>query len=164
MSSEWTGGTGKYADIAGTFITEAFGSVRNGNAVLVGGRKTGGYQIVGALPEPEPEPVPVVAAAAEDDPVLLADLVDESETVFRRNCTGYHGVDGGGSDGPRFTDSARLVSVSTILTQVIDGGAYMPDFGDLSDRQVAAVATFIRNSFGNEYGLVTEERVAAYRR
>ena len=47
LSSEWTGGTGKYADIAGTFITEAFGSVRNGNAVLVGGRNTGGYQIVG---------------------------------------------------------------------------------------------------------------------
>ena len=94
--------------------------------------------------------MPVVAAPAEDDPVLLADLVDEGETVFRRNCTGCHGVDGGGRDGPRFTDSARLVSVSTILTQVIDGGAYMPDFGGLSDRQVVAVATFIRNSFGNE--------------
>jgi mono/diheme cytochrome c family protein len=37
----------------------------------------------------------------------------------------------------------------------------MPAFAaDLDNWQVAAVATFVRNSWGNEYGLVREEWVA----
>jgi mono/diheme cytochrome c family protein len=39
----------------------------------------------------------------------------------------------------------------------------MPPFNGLSDRQVAAVATYIRNSWGNEFGIVTEAQIAAYR-
>jgi mono/diheme cytochrome c family protein len=40
----------------------------------------------------------------------------------------------------------------------------MPGFGAaLSDREVAAVATYVRNSFGNEYGIVGEEAAAADR-
>ena len=164
IDSEWTGGTGKYADIEGTFTTEAFGVVAEGNAMLVGGSKVGAYQIASAIPEPEPEPAPAPAPApVEDDPALLADLIDEGATVFRRNCTSCHGSEGGGSDGPSFINSQRLSSTSTIMTQVIDGGAYMPPFNGLSNREVAAVGTFIRNSFGNEFGILSEERVARYR-
>jgi len=182
MTSEWTGGTGKYTDISGTFVTEAFVSLQDGRATLIGGRKTGEYEIAGAVaqepaapepaapapaaPEPaapEPAAPAAPAAPAEEDPALLAALIDEGESVFRRNCTGCHGAEGGGGEGPAFVNSARLASVSTILTQIIQGGAYMPAFDALSDRQVAAVGTFIRNSFGNSFGILTEERVAAFR-
>jgi len=162
INSEWTGGTGKYADIVGTFTTEAFAVVENGNATLTGGRKVGAYEIAGALPEPEPEPAPA-PAPADDDPALLADLISEGQTVFRRSCAGCHGAEGGGSDGPSFVNNQRLSSITTILTQIIDGGAYMPRINGLSNRQVAAVGTYIRNSFGNSFGILPEARAAQYR-
>ncbi len=39
----------------------------------------------------------------------------------------------------------------------------MPGFGGLSDDEVAAVATFVRSSWGNEFGPVTAAEVAAER-
>jgi mono/diheme cytochrome c family protein len=39
----------------------------------------------------------------------------------------------------------------------------MPAFDTLTDRQIAAVATYIRNSFGNSYGIATEDEVAGFR-
>jgi len=41
----------------------------------------------------------------------------------------------------------------------------MPPFGDkLNDQQVAAVATFIRNAWGNHFGEVKPQAVAEVRR
>jgi len=39
----------------------------------------------------------------------------------------------------------------------------MPPFDSLTDREIAAVATYIRNSFGNNHGIATEEEVAENR-
>jgi mono/diheme cytochrome c family protein len=40
----------------------------------------------------------------------------------------------------------------------------MPQFaGTLKDAQIAAVATYIRNSWGNEFGAITEAESAALR-
>jgi mono/diheme cytochrome c family protein len=39
----------------------------------------------------------------------------------------------------------------------------MPPFGSLTDRQVAAVATFVRNTGSNAYGVVLEADVARVR-
>jgi len=40
----------------------------------------------------------------------------------------------------------------------------MPAFPNLTDREIAAVATYIRNSWGNEYGIAREASVAFARR
>ena len=40
----------------------------------------------------------------------------------------------------------------------------MPPFTNLTDREIAAVATYIRNSFGNNYGIATVEEVAKNRK
>ena len=48
----------------------------------------------------------------------------------------------------------------------IKGSTYsnaMPGFGSLSDEDIANVATFIRNSFGNSADPITIEDVARYR-
>jgi len=112
-----------------------------------------------------PEPVATVTPVTpvEDDPVLLARLIREGESLFNRNCRVCHGAEGEGSEGERLAGNTRLASVGAVVRQVIAGGAYMPPFDGLTDRQVAAVGTYIRNSFGNSYGLITEDQVAQRR-
>ena len=61
---------------------------------------------------------------------------------------------------PALAGNSSLRSVGVIVFQVINGGDYMPPFGGLSNQQIAAVATYIRNSFGNDFGIATEEDVA----
>jgi len=39
----------------------------------------------------------------------------------------------------------------------------MPPFHDMTDREIAAVATYVRNSFGNKLGIATEEEVGGNR-
>jgi mono/diheme cytochrome c family protein len=105
----------------------------------------------------------IAQAQPAGDAALLAALISEGQAVFSQNCTGCHGAQGGGGEGPAFIANGRLASISTIMDQVIRGGAYMPNFARLSDRDIAAVATFIRNSFENSFGIVTPEQVAGYR-
>ncbi len=104
-------------------------------------------------------------ADPEPDPALLAALMDEGATVYRSNCHGCHGADGEGQPpaqdaAPALAGNSSLRSVGVIVFQVINGGDYMPPFGGLSNQQIAAVATYIRNSFGNDFGIATEEDVA----
>jgi mono/diheme cytochrome c family protein len=96
-------------------------------------------------------------------------LMNEGRNVYRGNCTSCHGRNGeGGPAGqqdaaPALEGNFALLSIGTITTQILRGGDYMPAFADMTDRQIAAVATFIRNSFGNDWGIATEEEVAANR-
>jgi mono/diheme cytochrome c family protein len=110
------------------------------------------------------------AAAAADagpDPALFAALMEEGATVYR-SCAGCHGRNGEGQPpaqdaAPALAGASALGSVRTIAVQILRGGAYMPPFASLTDRQIAAVATYIRNSFGNSRGIATEQEVAGYR-
>ena len=106
-----------------------------------GGRKIGAYVIAQAAPAPE---------------ILLAALMEEGEPIYRANCLGCHGDDLAGND--------TLASTSSVVGQILEGDlehAGMPPFaGTLNDREVAAVATYIRNSWGNSFGVVMETRVA----
>jgi len=162
---EWTGGTGKYAEIGGASRTELAASIQNGDAILVGGRKTGNFAFPAhetAVEEPAAPPAAVGEVA--DDPALLAALVREGERLFGHNCEVCHGADGEGSEGPRFANNERLAFVSSTIRQIVFGGAYMPEFGGFTDRDVSAVATYIRNSFGNTFGILPEANVAPIRR
>ena len=106
---------------------------------------------------------PAGAAPAGDDPALLAALMRQGAPVFNRNCATCHGMNGEGGVGPSFIQSPHLASVVGTVEQIIHGGGHMPAFGYLSNGDIAAVATFVRNSFGNAYPLVAEAQVATYR-
>jgi mono/diheme cytochrome c family protein len=94
----------------------------------------------------------------------MAALMSVGEPIFTRVCSACHGAAGGGGEGPALAGNERIASISLIMDQVIRGGAYMPPFGALyNDEQVAGVATYIRNSWGNSFGAVTAEQVANYR-
>lgn len=101
------------------------------------------------------------------------------ENVYSANCTACHNSDGkgipnlaaslAGNPGLMADDSA------SIITTVLQGGrgavtegnptsGAMPSFAwKLSDEQVAAVATYLRNSWGNAAPAVTADEVAKAR-
>ena len=100
--------------------------------------------------------------------VSLDGLMAEGATIYRSQCARCHGRNGEGQRqghdaAPRLGGNFARLSVSAIAVQVIRGGSYMPPFHDLTDREIAVVATYIRNSFGNHHGIATEEEVAENR-
>ncbi len=109
-----------------------------------------------------PTPAPAEAPAAAPDP-LLAELLAEGEALFEKNCAPCHGSDFAGGEGPRLASNRNVGGDGVVAQMMILGGGYMPAFGRLNNRQMAAIATYVRNTHGNEYGLVTEEEIAADR-
>jgi mono/diheme cytochrome c family protein len=108
-------------------------------------------------------------AQAEPDPALLAELMDEGEDVFLRKAacgnSACHGPNGEGGGAPALAGN-EYVRANAALIGIILGGYEshgMPAFaGRLNNREIAAVATYVRNSWGNEYGITTEATVVQY--
>jgi len=102
-------------------------------------------------------------------PVSLEVLIAEGASVYRNRCARCHGRNGQGQwyghdAAPRLDGNFARLSVRGIAVQVIQGGSYMPPFASLTDREIAAVATYIRNSFGNNQSIATEEEIAEIRK
>lgn len=108
-------------------------------------------------------PVPAVAAADVEraDPATL----ERGERIYARSCAQCHGEQGEGQPGayPRLAGNrAVTMAQATNLVQVIMHGGYlpattgnprpygMPPFAQqLDDRDIAAVTTYLRQSWGN---------------
>jgi len=104
-----------------------------------------------------------VAQADDPDTVLLADLIAEGLPLYSNNCADCHGHEGEGPNGPKFEGNDHLSSVSGTVGMILGGFVdhNMPAWGPVfDDREVAAVATYIRNAWGNDFGLVREVWVA----
>lgn len=96
--------------------------------------------------------------------VPQATLMQEGAPLFARDCSGCHGAQGGGGDGPKFVGNTKIESKSLVINQVTVGGQYMPPIGEgYSARQVAAVGTYVRNSWGNSFGPISPEEVTQIR-
>jgi glucose/arabinose dehydrogenase/mono/diheme cytochrome c family protein len=99
------------------------------------------------------------------------------KTVYMQNCAACHQEDGGGVSNlnPPLTktsyvlgDKTRLINVvlKGLSQQDVDGEKYgnaMPPLNYLTDKQIADVLTFIRNSFGNKASAITEPEVKKVR-
>ena len=100
--------------------------------------------------------------------VPMDELMNTGASVFGRICAECHGDEG---DSPQVEHAVRLADserytgdAERMIRMVLHGGGYMPGFGNrLSDTEVAAVVTFVRNSWGNDYGAVTPEEVSEMR-
>ncbi|WP_245533748.1 c-type cytochrome [Calidithermus timidus] len=102
--------------------------------------------------------------AATQTDALLAQLKAEGQAIYARICVACHGAEGQGGVGVRLAGNSQLRNARYIAGLIIGGGQQMPAFGRLlSDREIAAVATYVRNSWGNQFGLITEEEVKATR-
>ncbi|NGP17121.1 glucose/sorbosone family PQQ-dependent dehydrogenase [Devosia aurantiaca] len=101
------------------------------------------------------------AAGGEAD---LATLVAAGQPKFVASCSGCHGVNGQGGAGAVLANNPNLADASHVASTIIHGLGYMPPVGaDMSDEEVAEIGTYIRNSWGNDYGVLTVEEAAAER-
>lgn len=108
------------------------------------------------------------AAALAIAPVTLpawGQGADEGAGVYgSAGCSGCHGANGEGGAGPNLAGNAALSDTAHVIQQIIAGGGEMPPFGDvINDQQIAAVATYIRGTWGNTFPAVTVEEVTAGR-
>jgi mono/diheme cytochrome c family protein len=98
------------------------------------------------------------ALAQEVDQALL----DAGAQLYEENCALCHQPEGEG-DPPTFpalSGNANLEDLPTIVGNIHQGQGNMPPFPDLDAGQIAALATYIRNSWGNSFGGAAEDEVA----
>lgn len=125
-----------------------------------------------AIPAPEYTAVesPEIAvseanSAAENDISGVGidpDIMARGEMLFTRNCRQCHGSKG--TAGVPLKENANLEDGSYVAGVILVGPGYMAAFADvLSDEEIAAIATYSRNSWGNDYGVVTPGDVAEMR-
>ena len=88
------------------------------------------------------------------------------QQVFMSNgCFACHGQTGTGGVGPSFRGDHFLAVTDYVIAQILLGRGVMPSFaGKLNDQQIAAVASYVRNSWGNNFGEVKPEQVARVRK
>jgi len=90
---------------------------------------------------------------------VMDELFDEGSVVFGTHCVACHDSAGGDGQAPALSGHPSMGAKDHIVRQVLRGNLEkgMPAFASqLSDRQVAAVATYIRNAWENGYGVVLE--------
>jgi mono/diheme cytochrome c family protein len=87
------------------------------------------------------------------------------EQIFmQNNCFVCHGQQGFGGIGPAFRNDPFLLLTEYVACQILLGRGVMPPFGGkLDDNQIAAVASYVRNSWGNHFGVVRPDEVAQVR-
>ena len=92
-------------------------------------------------------------AHAADSGNASAGADDKGARIFsERGCAGCHGTDGRGGMGKKLASSRRLGDADYVIAQILHGGGAMPAFRDqLDDGEIAAVATYVRTHFGNDY-------------
>jgi mono/diheme cytochrome c family protein len=109
------------------------------------------------------------ATSPQDAPpaVALAQLSGEGQVIYNRDCASCHGTDGTGDGaGPALVGERTLADTMRVITRILTGSRDrgMDEFGSLlDDRDVAAVATYVRSAWGNAYGVVDEAAVTAIR-
>jgi cytochrome c oxidase subunit 2 len=112
-------------------------------------------------------------AAKADDPNkvwVLPDLLARGEKVYTANCAVCHKPDGSGAPpaikalagSPVVTDNDKAKQLHIVLNGTDKG---MPPWKQLSDTDIAAVATYTKNSWSNKTGqLVQPSEVVAARK
>ncbi len=93
-------------------------------------------------------------------------LYAEGQVQFMRNCMACHGAEGQGGAGPSLAGMQALSDSSFVISTIIVGRLHhgMPAFGALlDDNQIASIATYVRNSWGNDFGAALPEEVPALR-
>jgi len=97
------------------------------------------------------------SVAAEVDKALFT----QGHALFDGTCALCHQSSGKGIPPafPALVDNKNLQELSLIVTNIHKGQGAMPAFPQLSPQDIASLATYIRNAWGNGFGGVTTEAV-----
>ena len=89
-------------------------------------------------------------------------LFEQGEQLYEAECAVCHQADGAGDPPvfPALRDNEQLEDLELIVGNIHLGEGAMPAFPGLDADEIAGLATYIRNAWGNEFGGVTEEAVA----
>jgi aldose sugar dehydrogenase len=91
-------------------------------------------------------------------------LEQGADVYMQSRCFVCHGQFGSGTLGPKFSGDLNLKEKTYVATQILIGLGEMPAYAHrLSDEQIASVATYVRNSWGNAFGPLTSQDVAKAR-
>lgn len=97
------------------------------------------------------------AVTEESDVAAVADL---GASKFAANCATCHGPAGRSDAATPLASNEKLEDTKFVAETLVHGFGYMPAFGGrLDENELAQIGTYIRNSFGNEYGVLTTETV-----
>lgn len=87
----------------------------------------------------------------------LESLMAAGQPIYDANCSSCHAKSGGGFVGPSFIGNERIANDALVIRQIRNGGADMPGFSTkLTPEEILAVGTYIRNSWGNAYGVLVQ--------
>jgi cytochrome c oxidase subunit 2 len=108
-------------------------------------------------------------AALADDPSKVwtqQELMARGERVYQANCQACHQANGQGVQGtfPALAGSKVVASKADQIALLLSGKNAMPSWKALSDVELAAVATYTKNSWGNSAGEVQPAEFKAARK
>jgi cytochrome c oxidase subunit 2 len=108
-------------------------------------------------------------AAQADDPNkawTAPELIARGEKVYQANCQACHQANGQGVAGafPALAGSKVVSSTTDQIAILLNGKNAMPAWKALSDVELAAVATYTKNAFGNKAGEVQPAEFKAARK
>ncbi len=103
-----------------------------------------------------------VAMAAQADDAnktwTMAELMERGAKVYAANCQACHQANGQGIKGtfPALDGSQVVANKEQQIAIMLNGKGVMPSWKALSDVELAAVATYERNSWGNKTGVAIQ--------
>ena len=90
----------------------------------------------------------------------IADVTALGAPKYAETCAMCHGPAGQGNAGAVLAGNEKLADPDFVATTLVHGFGYMPAFGDqLSDNDISEIGTYIRNNWGNDFGVLTTEEV-----
>ena len=104
----------------------------------------------------------LVSACAVDTtkPTNPEELISQGENLYWENCAGCHQFEGQGWSHiyPNLAGNpiVTLHDPAPLVVTVLNGQGSMPGFrGQLSSEEIAAILSYVRNSWGNEASAIT---------
>ena len=136
------------------------------------------YVYLGDRAQPNLAAVATAAASAKTGALSVPEQIAAGQALFTGTCSTCHQANGEGMAGvfPPLAKSDYIAANPKVLAQVIlhglqgpvkvngtDYNSVMPPMNQLTDDEVANIATYVLNSWGNPGGRVTKEEAATIR-
>jgi len=104
-----------------------------------------------------PAPSTASAGAQVAGPPVDQALLKSGEQLYTSDCASCHKPSGEGMPPtfPALAGNSFLSDASAVVKRIYDGSGAMPSHHSYSATQLAAVATYVRNTWGNSYGGVS---------